>query len=111
MLFRSGRGPATRPSPSTGVCAICRACSAPASIPATAPTSISARGNGRGARPHLAGLIVDRLRERRGVDASARPDEARRILGEELWGVVAGTAPAPRSAEELSTLIERIHEL
>ena len=63
------------------------------------------------ARPHLAGLIVDRLRERRGVDASARPDEARRILGEELWGVVAATALAPRSAEELSTLIERIHEL
>ena len=63
------------------------------------------------ARPHLAGLIVDRLRERRGVDASARPDKARRILGEELWGVVAGTAPAPRSTEELSTLIERIHEL
>lgn len=54
---------------------------------------------------------MDRLRERRGVDATARPDKARRILGEELWGVVAGTAPAPRSAEELSTLIERIHEL
>lgn len=54
---------------------------------------------------------MDRLRERRGVDATARPDKARRILGEELWGVVAATAPAPRSAEELRTLIERIHEL
>ena len=63
------------------------------------------------ARPHLAGLIVDRLRERRGVDATARPDKARRILGEALWGVVAGTAPAPRSTEELRTLIERIHKL
>ena len=54
---------------------------------------------------------MDRLRERRGVDATARPDKARRILGEALWGVVAGTAPAPRSTEELRTLIERIHEL
>lgn len=54
---------------------------------------------------------MDRLRERRGVDATARPDEARRILGEALWGVVADTAPAPRSTEELRTLIERIHKL
>jgi len=73
---------------------------------------LAAIGNGgTRPRPHLAGLIVDRLRERRGVDATARPDKARRILGEELWGVVAATAPAPRSAEELRTLIERIHEL
>ena len=80
--------------------------------PGYGPDFLRGAGDGGGrARPPRAGLRGARRGARRGGDAPARPDEARRILGEELWGVVAATAPAPRSAEELSTLIERIHEL
>lgn len=71
----------------------------------------SSRGWDSGVRPHLAQLTRDRLRERQAVDVDADPERARCLLGAELWELVSGTMPAPRTDHDLIRLIERIQSL
>ncbi|WP_172120865.1 hypothetical protein [Actinomyces faecalis] len=71
----------------------------------------SSRGWDSGVRPHLAQLTRDRLRERHAVDVEDDPRRARALLGEDLWDLVSGTTPAPRTDRDLIRLIERIQSL
>nr|WP_300337650.1 hypothetical protein [Actinomyces sp.] len=71
----------------------------------------SPRGWDRGVRPHLAQLTRDRLRESQAIDVGTDPERARALLGEELWELVSGTTPAPRTERDLIRLIERIQSL
>ena len=64
--------------------------------------------------PLLRRLVTERLSDRAGMDVTADPAGARRLMGEELWEIFAtavderGPAPHPR---ELHALVERLERL
>jgi hypothetical protein len=68
----------------------------------------------RTTRPLLRRLATERLRTRAGIDVTADPAGARRLMGEELWEIFAtrpedaGPAPAP---ERLALLVGRLERL
>lgn len=69
-------------------------------------------------RPRLRRIAARLLASRRGIDLDARPDAARRVLGDELWEIVQPAREAPRqrdapgldvaAADRLVTALERI---
>lgn len=60
-------------------------------------------------RPRLARLAADRLAQRHGV-ALDQP-RARRLLGEQLWGVLTVPATRPPTAAELSAALTSLEQL
>ncbi len=68
----------------------------------------------RNVRPMLARLATDRLRQRYGIHPDRQPQQARQVLGEQLWSLtISPTAqdnPAPSYAE-LSALVARLEAL
>lgn len=76
-----------------------------------------------GVRPVFARIAADRLRRRYGVDLARQPDQARHLLGEELWRLVAAQEPAgdgrpsttgmrpPPAGAELEALVRRLEML
>lgn len=65
-------------------------------------------------RPALRHLVADRLRMRTGIDVTADPAGARRVMGEELWLLFAtppehvGPAPGPLGLRDLVERAERL---
>jgi hypothetical protein len=53
----------------------------------------SPRHYDHGLRPRLAGLLDARLAQRYGLDAAARPDRARELVGAELWPLLDMSRP------------------
>lgn len=63
-------------------------------------------------RRHLVAVVDDELRATHGIDRSARPDEARAVLGPELFAFVAeDDAAEPTSVRDLTRIVERIEAL
>ena len=64
--------------------------------------------------PLLRRLVTQRLADRSGIDVTADPAGARRLMGEELWEIfstaVDERAPAP-SPQRLHALVERLERL
>lgn len=78
----------------------------------------SRRHYDHGVRPLLVRLLAARLAERYGVDARARPEQARALVGADLWPLVDPSAPpsfdsgAPGvSLATLARLVSRLEEL
>jgi hypothetical protein len=74
-------------------------------------------GVDRDLRPLFRGIAATRL-ARRGVDVDRHPEEARAILGEELWDLVRAEYPGSSnrvaggvSTAELQSLIERLERI
>jgi hypothetical protein len=65
----------------------------------------------RSARPRLAELVDERLRQRHGINRAADPDAARAALGEPLWAFLHGPAGRPPTPRELAALVTRMEEL
>ena len=68
----------------------------------------------RAVRPVLIRLADERL-QRRGITRAAQPEQARQLLGEQLWTLVTGPsvaakAPGPTPAQ-LTPLVERLEAL
>jgi hypothetical protein len=65
-------------------------------------------------RPMLRRLTTERLLMRSGIDVTADPAGARRLMGEELWEIFSAPAdqlvPAP-APERLRGLVERLERL
>ena len=65
-------------------------------------------------RPALRRLVAERLRVRTGIDVTADPTGARRVMGEELWQlfepvpVHAWTTPGPLGLRDLVERVERL---
>jgi len=68
----------------------------------------------RNVRPVLAGLAIERLRQKYGIDPRRQPVQAKEVLGEQLWSLTIAppepASPAPSHAE-LSTLVALIEAL
>ncbi|HEU0129642.1 MAG TPA: hypothetical protein VFQ85_01460 [Mycobacteriales bacterium] len=65
-------------------------------------------------RPMLRRLATERLLTRHGVDVTADPAGARRLMGEELWEIYSTPADrrgAPPDAARLRLLVERLERL
>lgn len=61
---------------------------------------------------HLGGLADRRLMSRHGLTRDADPDAAARMLGPELWAVLAAGPPYPRlTTGQIDQLLRRIEEL
>lgn len=65
-------------------------------------------------RPALRRLAAERLRLRAGIDVTADPTGARRVMGEDLWQLfatppeVVGPAPGPLGLRDLVERLERL---
>jgi hypothetical protein len=65
-------------------------------------------------RPMLRRLAAERLRARTGIDVTADPAGARRLMGEELWAMFStdpgevGPPPDPRTMRDLVQAVERL---
>jgi hypothetical protein len=63
-------------------------------------------------RPVLVDLALERLRSRHGVDPATHPEQARRILGEQLWQLMTGPPPARcPSRPELSSMVDDLERI
>jgi hypothetical protein len=78
----------------------------------------SPRHYDHGLRPRLAGLLDARLAQRYGLDAAARPDRARELVGAELWPLLDMSRPpsndsrAPGvSMATVDRIVTRLEEL
>ena len=64
--------------------------------------------------PMLRRLATQRLADRAGIDVTADPTGARRLMGEELWEIFstgAGGGAQPPRPERLRALVERVERL
>ncbi|HEV2451550.1 MAG TPA: hypothetical protein VGS62_06460 [Streptosporangiaceae bacterium] len=78
----------------------------------------SRRHYDHGVRPLLVRLLAARLAERYGLDARARPGQARALIGSDLWPLVDPSAPPSYdsgasgvSLATLARLVTRLEEL
>ncbi|HET9077134.1 MAG TPA: hypothetical protein VFN68_09390 [Acidimicrobiales bacterium] len=62
-------------------------------------------------QPTLASLADDRLRRRHGVERGADPEQARELMGDDLWKVVAEPVTTVPTLRRLAQLVERIEQL
>jgi threonine dehydrogenase-like Zn-dependent dehydrogenase len=77
--------------------------------------SESAEQWARATRPMLRRLATERLRASAGIDVTADPAGARRLMGEELWEIfattTAGDAGPPPDPERLRRLVAAVERL
>jgi hypothetical protein len=80
--------------------------------------SASPRHYDHGLRRRLAGLLEARLAQRYGLDAAARPERARELVGAELWPLLDTSAPpsndgraAGVSMATVDRIVTRLEEL
>jgi hypothetical protein len=80
--------------------------------------STSRRHYDHGVRPLLARLLAARLAERYRVDARARPEQARALIGADLWPLVDPSAPPSNDSDApgvslttLARVVSRLEEL
>lgn len=78
----------------------------------------SRRHYDHGVRPLLARLLAARLAERYGVDARARPEQARALIGADLWPLVDPSVPPSHDSDApgvslatLARVVSRLEEL
>jgi hypothetical protein len=79
---------------------------------------VSRRHYDHGVRPLLARLLAARLAERYGVDAMARPEQARELIGADLWPLADPSAPPSNDSDapgvslaSVARVISRLEEL
>jgi hypothetical protein len=79
---------------------------------------VSRRHYDHGLRPQLARLLDARLARRYGPDAAAQPEQARELVGAELWPLVDASRPASNdsrapgvSLATLDRIVTRLEEL
>lgn len=61
--------------------------------------------------PRLADLIDERLRQRHGFTAKADPEQARMVLGEDVWRFMTQPGTRPATPRELASIIATVEEL
>jgi hypothetical protein len=62
-------------------------------------------------RPLLVEFGEDRLRRNHGIDWRVHPDEARALVGEELWSVLRGDEVSSPGIEKVDAIVRRIEQL
>ncbi|HEX6497995.1 MAG TPA: hypothetical protein VF054_03075 [Micromonosporaceae bacterium] len=62
-------------------------------------------------RPVLVEIVDERLRLRHGVSRDADPARARQLLGDPLWGLLAGPVAKMPTPRQLADLVSRMEEL
>lgn len=62
-------------------------------------------------RPLLDAVVEDRLARHHALDWQARPQEARQLLGEQLWALLRDNRIQAPSARQLRAAVERIEKL
>jgi hypothetical protein len=81
-------------------------------------SELSRRHYDHGVRPLLARLVAARLAERYGVDAAVRPEQAKALIGEDLWPLADPSAPPSQDSDApgvslatVARVISRLEEL
>ncbi|TDU88545.1 hypothetical protein EV138_2091 [Kribbella voronezhensis] len=62
-------------------------------------------------RPMLLELTTSRLVHRHGIDPELEPDQARALLGDQVWTLITGTEPRTASFVEIEQAVQTIEKL
>lgn len=65
----------------------------------------------RAIQPGIVAIIDERLWRRHGVDRAQQPEQARHLLGEQLWTFVTTAVPRAPKPRELSALLTQVEAL